>query len=577
MMKYENDTWFDNPNERPWIAAYPKSVRPHLDYPDRPLGWLLEQANERVPDRIACHFYAQRLSYAELYQMSRRLASSLRNEGIEPGDRVGVLLPNMSESLVALFGIWMAGGVAVSVSPLMVQEEANALLGNTNTKLVITLDLLSGLVCGGSHKPEHVYLVTIDDRLSFWKQLALRWIRFRKFGFEGICPRMHVRDFAEVIESGDPDESWPEPDPDSPAYILPTGGTTSSPKAVTLSHRNLIANAEQVSHWLGAEYGSETVLALLPFFHSYGLTTCLTGGVATGSTLILHQRFDPRTAVDLIEEYRPTLFPAVPAMLKVMLTKVLRRSKRDLSSLRYVMSGGAALPRELAEEFSTMSGCTVVEGYGLSEASPVTHVGPLDGSAVPGTIGLPMPDTDVRIVDIASGTEALPHGVVGELVVRGPQVMLGYWNNPEETQRVLRDGWLYTGDLATMDERGFFHIVDRKKDLIITSGFNVYPADVEEVLRRHPDVEDIAVVGVPDDEKGELVKAIVVPKEGHEFDRDEFDRFTREHLAHHKRPRVVEVLSSDLPRNFLGKVLRRELRDTAPVPSDSELVPANKQ
>lgn len=569
-MSFENDTWFDNPNERPWVAAYPASVRPHLSYPDRPLGWLLERANERVPERIACHFYGQHLTYAELHQMARRLASALCREGVRPGDRVGVLLPNMPESLVAMFGIWMAGGVAVSVSPLMVREEADALLIATDTKVVITLDLLSGLVCGGDHKPDHVYLVSIDDRLSIWKQIALRWIKFRKFGFEGACPNTHGREFAEVLESADPDAELPEVDPHGVAYILPTGGTTSSPKAVTLSHRNLIANAEQVSHWLGAEFGTETVLALLPFFHSYGLTTCLTGGVATGSTLVLHQRFDPRVAVDLIEEYRPTLFPAVPAMLKVMLSKVLRRKKRDLSSLRYVMSGGAALPPDLAAEFSAMSGCTVVEGYGLSEASPVTHVGPLDGTARPGTIGLPMPDTDVRVVDIASGTETLPHGVVGELVVRGPQVMLGYWNNPTETAKVLRDGWLYTGDLGSMDEHGFFKIVDRKKDLIITSGFNVYPADVEAVLRNHPDVEDVAVVGVPDEEKGELVKAIVVPKAGVEFHLHDFEHYAAEHLAHHKRPRLIEVLKGDLPRNFLGKVLRRHLRESG----QQELVPA---
>jgi long-chain acyl-CoA synthetase len=321
-----------------------------------------------------------------------------------------------------------------------------------------------------------------------------------------------------------------------------------------------MANAWQLAHWSLGEPGAETLLAALPFFHSYGLSTCVLNGMALGATLILHHRFRPASAVRLIEEHRPTLFPAVPAMLAALNQQVLRKSKHDLRSLKSCLSGGAPLPRSVADEFSEHTGCCVVEGYGLSEASPVTHAGPLDGTAVPGTIGLPLPDTEARIVDQTTGTETLPDGEVGELVVRGPQVMLGYWNNEIDTHKVLRDGWLYTGDLGTRDSRGFFKIVDRKKDLIITSGFNVYPGDVESILRTYPGVNDVAVIGQPDESVGELVRAVLVIEKGRRFNRHDFDRFAKTHLAAHQRPKIVETRTEDLPRNFLGKVLRRELR-----------------
>jgi long-chain acyl-CoA synthetase len=316
-----------------------------------------------------------------------------------------------------------------------------------------------------------------------------------------------------------------------------------------------------LSRWCLGVPGQETILAVLPFFHAYGLSACLLNGVSLAATLVLHHRFRPTSVVRLIEQHRPTLFPAVPAMLIALNSKILRKKKHDLSSLRSCLSGGAPLPRQVADEFRRHSGCMVVEGYGLSEASPVTHAGPLDGTAVPGTIGFPFPDTDARIVDAATGTETLPYGEVGELVVRGPQVMLGYWNDPAETKRVLRDGWLFTGDLATCDKNGCFRVVDRKKDLINTSGFKVYPADVEAVLRTYPGVQDVAVVGQPDHAVGELVKAIVVLEAGKKLNRREFDAFARSKLSAQQRPKIVETRTEDLPRNFLGKVLRRELRD----------------
>ncbi|HTI50806.1 MAG TPA: long-chain fatty acid--CoA ligase [Planctomycetaceae bacterium] len=543
----------------PWQDHYPAGVPLTLEYPREPLGWLLENAAARFPERIACHYYSQQLTYAELLSRARRLATVLLREGLQPGDRVGVLLPNLPEYVVALFGAWMAGGVVVALSPLMAPEQASALAKATGCRVVVTLDVLMPLICHGDRPPGLVLLTSLSNRLSRLERLGYAWVRFHRLGFRRAFPGMTVRNFDEAIAEAPENERRIEIDTHSPAYILPTGGTTGSPKAVVLSHRNLLANAWQISHWSRGTPGAETILAVLPFFHSYGLSSCLLNGMALGATLVLHHRFRPASVVRLIEQHRPTIFPAVPAMLSALNTKVLRKKKHDLQSLRSCISGGAPLPPQVAREFSEHTGCTVVEGYGLSEASPVTHAGPLDGTAIPGTIGLPLPDTEARIVDAATGTESLPPGEVGELAVKGPQVMLGYWNSPAETDRVLRDGWLYTGDLATCDENGFFRIVDRKKDLIITSGFNVYPADVEAVLRNYPGVRDVAVVGEPSESIGEIVKAVLV-FDGKKFHRRDFDAFTRQHLAAHQRPKIVEIRTDDLPRNFLGKVLRRELR-----------------
>jgi len=374
-----------------------------------------------------------------------------------------------------------------------------------------------------------------------------------------------AEDFCEALEHAEPMAAPVVVETHQPAYILPTGGTTGRPKAVTLSHANLLANALQIKAWCGNRTGRDTFLAVIPFFHSYGMSTCATGGIAMAATLVLHHRFQPEAVLDLIETTRPSVFPTVPAMLHA-LNQRLRpdRSKWNVRSLMWVISGGAPLMPETGTEFAEYTGAQVVEGYGLSECSPVTHAGPLDGNARVGTIGLPLPDTEALIVDAETGTEVLGPGNVGELIVRGPQVMLGYWNDSEATDRILRDGWLFTGDLATRDDDGFFKIVDRKKDLIITSGFNVYPNDVEYVLKQFPDVKDAAVVGVPDAQRGEIVKAIVAVKSKSQFHRTAFEHYIKENLAHHKVPKVLELIEGDLPRNFLGKVLRRKLREAPP-------------
>ncbi|MCA8996065.1 MAG: long-chain fatty acid--CoA ligase [Planctomycetaceae bacterium] len=555
-------------HSHPWLDHYPACVRKQIHIASEPLPYLLERSASLWGTRPACIYYDQVLTYEQAFEQSSSLAAWLMDQGLAPGDRVAVLLPNCPEYLVALNGIWLAGGTAVALSPLFVAEEVESFLKATDCRIVITLDVLSPLICSGDLKPELVIYTSLGDRMSRLERLGYAWVRLMRLGFSSVCPNTKVESLSRIIHTTSADSySAPEIDVNGPAYILPTGGTTSSPKAVTLSHRNLMANATQISEWSGNFAGRETFLSVLPFFHSYGLSTCLMTGTYLGATLVLHHRFRTASVLRLIQDHRPTVFPAVPAMLSA-LNGMLEKSPAKLTSIRAVISGGAALPQTVAEKFSEMTGAAVVEGYGLSEASPVTHAGPLDGTALPRTIGLPLPNTDARIVDVATGTETLPFGEVGELVVRGPQVMLGYWNAPEETAKVIRDGWLHTGDLATCDENGFFRVVDRKKDLIITNGFNVYPTDVEEVLRKYPGVADVAVVGIPNEDHGELVKAIVVMRSGKTLNRSDFDSFSRKHLAAHKRPRLVEE-SKELPKNFLGKVLRRELRDSEPIPTTS--------
>jgi len=547
--------------ERPWLAHYPTCVPKTLKYPAVPAWGLLAHSACEFPDRTACLHLERRTTYAALAEKARRTAHLLVRLGVQPGDRVGLLLPNSPEFLSSLNGIWMAGAAAVAISPLSVPEEVSALVAATGCKTVISLDVLAPLLWEGSNQPEAVILTTLQDRLAVW-QRPLYWFA-RQRRFMRSAARRQGRSLWLDDELTRSDATFTPIAPqtvDDPAFLLATGGTTGRPKAVVLSHRNLVAQATQLQAWAGAKMGGESMLAVVPFFHSYGLSSCAMFGVSMAATIIMHHRFVPKIALKHIEQHEPTVMPAVPTML-AGLNKLLRSRPLKYRALRYCISGGAPLDQAVAMEFAEHTGATVVEGFGLSEASPVTHVGPLDGTARPGTIGLPLPDTDARIVDPTDGCTQLPVGEVGEMIIKGPQVMLGYLNNPEASANTIRDGWLYTGDLAVQDAEGFFRIVDRKKDLIITSGFNVYPSDVEQVLRTCPGVADACVIAVPDAERGEVVKAVVVPKVGSRLCRRTVEAHCEEHLAKHKRPRLIEIAGADLPRNFLGKVFRRKLRE----------------
>jgi long-chain acyl-CoA synthetase len=549
------------PWQQAWLDAYPCDMPSSVPYPRAPLTVLLEQAARRFPQRPACTLYRKALTYAELEEQSRRMATALHQLGATKGRHVGLLLPNMPEYLVALQATWLTGATALQLSPLMVAEEIAHWLQATGCHIVVTLDLLAPVVMGAlKNGPlEHVVVASLAERLAIWWAWLYRFQHYRKNGSLRMRKDPHRHPFDHLLTT----EPWAQaaailPEEDV-AVLAPTGGTTASPKAVQLTHRNLLANAMQLRHYVGGDDGSEGFLGVLPFFHAYGLTASLLASWAKAATLHLYPRFESKTVIRLLEQERIELVPAVPAMLNA-LNAVLRKRPRRLDFIRGVVSGASALDPKVRAEFESFGAPSIAEGYGLSEASPVTHINPLGDGNRPGTIGLPVADTEARIVDPIDGGKELPLGEVGELIVRGPQAMKGYFQNPEATAAVLRNGWLYTGDMARKDKDGYYTIVDRKKDIIKTSGFLVFPAEVEEVLLRFRDVAEAAVVGVPDAERGEVVKALVVARAGGTLNLAALEGHCRDHLSKHKRPRQIEIVKM-LPKNFLGKVLRRKLRE----------------
>ncbi|MCI0457702.1 MAG: AMP-binding protein [Gemmataceae bacterium] len=547
--------------QRVWLDAYPCDVPSSIPYPSVPLSALLETAARRLPDRAACSLYGRQTSYAQLADQSRRFARALADLGARPGRRVGMLLPNIPEYLIALQATWLTGATALQLSPLMVAEEIAKWIAATDCHIIVTLDLLAPTVMGALERGplEHVVVASLAERMAPWRGWLYRVERLRRRGPLRLRDDAHLHRFEQLLRAA-PRRLAPRIVPEEDVAVLaPTGGTTASPKAVMLTHRNLIANAMQLRVWSRSEDAAETVLGVLPFFHAYGLSVCVLTSLVAGSTIHLHPRFEMEPVLDLLEQQRIQIVPAVPAMIAAF-NRSLRQRPRDLSFIRAVISGASAFDPAVRAEFQERGPRYIVEGYGLSEASPVTHVNPVDERNRPGSIGLPLPDTDARIMDQSTGREELPEGAVGELVIRGPQVMKGYFNNPEETARALRGGWLYTGDLAKRDADGYFTIVDRKKDIIKTSGFLVFPAEVEEVVSRFSGVAEAAVIGVPDAERGEIVKAIVVARPGVTLDLAALESHCQQHLGKQKRPRQIEVVA-ELPKNFLGKVQRRRLRE----------------
>jgi long-chain acyl-CoA synthetase len=473
-----------------------------------------------------------------------------------------MLLPNIPEYIVALQATWLTGATALQLSPLMVAEEIGKWLEATGCHIVVTLDLLAPAIMSSLERGplEHVIVASLAGRVSPWRGWLYRIERLRRNGPFTLKKNSRIHQFDQFLRKVSQvitPRIVPEEDV---AVLAPTGGTTASPKAVMLTHRNLVANAFQIGAWSGEEDGVGSVLAVLPFFHAYGLTVGLLTGLAKAATIHLHPRFEVKPVLDIMERYHTDLVPAVPAMINA-LNKELSARPRDLSFVRLVVSGASALDKRVRNTLTSFGAQNVVEGYGLSEASPVTHVNPIDERKRIGTIGLPLPDTEARIMNETTGTQEMPAGVPGELVIRGPQVMKGYFNNPDETAWALRGGWLYTGDIARRDRDGFFTIVDRKKDIIKTSGFLVFPAEVEEVLNAFPSVAEAAVIGVPDAEKGEIVKALVVARAGAKINVSALEAHCLQHLGKHKRPRKIDVVS-ELPKNFLGKIQRRRLRES---------------
>ncbi|WP_274654986.1 long-chain-fatty-acid--CoA ligase [Paenibacillus humicola] len=554
---------------RPWLRRYPPEVPPDIGVPDHGVADLLLQAAAKYPDRQALCFYGKETTYRELLDEARRMAGGLQGLGIAKGDRVAVMLPNCPQAVAAYFGVLLAGAVAVMMNPLYVERELIHLLADSGARVAVTLDLLyPRLAKARGDRPDEgplpqlgtVIVASLKDALPFPKNLLYPLTRRKSGPLPRIPYGKHgVKRLRSFLAGAPPAREEAKPLADDLALLQYTGGTTGLPKGVMLTHRNLVANAAQIAAWCyRLKDGSERFLAALPLFHVYGLTALMNLSVMRAGMLILLPRFEAPAVLDAIRRHRPTVFPGAPTMYIALMNQELD-GKIDLSSIEVCVSGSAPLLLEVQERFEALTGGRLVEGYGLTEASPVTHANPIWASRKNGTIGVPLPGTDAGIADPESG-ERLPPGKIGELVVKGPQVMAGYWNRPEETEAALRDGWLHTGDLAVMDEDGFFAIVDRIKDVIIAGGFNVYPREVEEVLMQHPAVQIAAVIGVKDPYRGETVKAYIVLRQGFSVSRVQLDRWCRDRLAAFKVPHLYEF-RSELPLSMIGKVLRRRLKE----------------
>jgi long-chain acyl-CoA synthetase len=545
----------------PWLDSYPPGVPEHVQVPQENLARLLADAARDYPHAPAFHFEGRTTSYAELAEQAWRFAGALAGLGVTKGTRVGLILPNSPQVIVAFFATLRLGGVVVLNNPLYTEPELEHQLGDAGVEVLVCLDLLYERV-----KPlrqrlgiREVIVTSMLDELPALKRVLAPYTRRGREASATVSKDEPVQRWRDLLRRVDDKPREAEVDPSSDLALLQyTGGTTGVAKGVMLSHANLSANVEQVRAWFpDADPGHEVMMAVLPFFHVYGLTVCLLLGVRLRAALVLLPRFNLSAVVASIDRLRPTLFPGVPSMY-VAINNAVADGGHDLSSIKACLSGAAPLPLEVAERFERFSGGRLVEGYGLSESSPVALANPIYGKRKAGTIGMPLPDTLASVVDPDDPSRALPPGQSGELALRGPQVMLGYWNRPEETAQVLRDGWLLTGDMAVMDEEGYFTIVDRKKDLIIAGGYNIYPREVEEVLYQHPKIQEACVAGVPDPYRGETVKAFVVLRPGERATSEEIREFAKGRLAAYKVPRSVEF-RDELPKTLVGKVLRRAL------------------
>jgi long-chain acyl-CoA synthetase len=584
------------PPEPPWLAQLDRADIPRsLVYPSTTIGRILDQSADRFGAATAVVYGATRWSYSELLAQVNRTAGALASLGVRRGDRVLLTLPNCPEMVTTFFAVQKLAAVAVNVGPLMGADDLTTVMTMTAPRVAVGLDLQSPLLerAGQGSAVEHWVWVSLQAYQPVLKRLGYQYKLWQ--GRNGHGQHAQYAALADLLEHAPARPPTVEPDPDRVAVLQATGGTTGTLKLAQLSHRSLLANMTQVSAWMNCRCGQERFLAVLPMFHVFGLTTCLLTPVYNASSMILMTRFAAREALDLVRRERASVFPLVPAICAGLCDELARQEKKDqrkpppLDSVRLCVSGAAPLPAPAMERFARMAGAPVIEGYGLTEASPVTHVNLL-GRPRPGSIGLPVPDTRVRVVKLDGDPdhpEDVAPGESGEMLVSGPQVMLGYFANPEQTRHALwtdpQGGrWLRTGDVVRMDAEGFFHVIDRKKDMIIRAGLKVFPGKVEAVLRRHPRVADAAVVGRADEVKTESVVAVVVatpapapvepsrapatPQQDHEQLADELRALCREHLAPYEVPQHFEFVA-ELPRSALGKLLKRELRKAPATPT----------
>lgn len=558
----------------PWLQHYEAGVPTQLNVPERPLTWLLDRAANRHPNQTALSYYGARITYAQFSNLANRFAIGLLRMGVQMGDRVAIALPNIPQFPIAFYGALRAGAVVVPTNPLYTEREMQHQLVDSGAKVLVMLDTFYPIVrkIRTQTMLEHIIVTSPAD---FLPPLLRRLYPFTQKKEKDPQPALTKQELAEspflhlmqpILKPGPKGgiELFNLPvttTSDELAVLQYTGGTTGLSKGAMLTHRNLLANALQTYYWMPkAREAAEISLCVAPFFHAYGLTVAMNLSIYGAATMVLLPRFKAKDVLDTIRRYRPTLFPGIPTMYIALMNEA-RQHPEYLQSIRYCISGASPLPQKVQEEFEAITKGKLVEGYGLSEASPVTHCNPLTDENRNGSIGLPLPGVECAIMNTQTHA-LLPSGEIGEIVVKGPNVMCGYWERDEETQHIFIDGWLRTGDVGKMSEDGYFYVLERAKDMILASGFNVYPREVEEILFHHPSIAEAAVTGVPDPYRGETVVAFIVLKPdipANDETRQAIITYCKQQLTAYKVPKRIEFLDS-LPKSIVGKVLRRELR-----------------
>jgi long-chain acyl-CoA synthetase len=539
--------------EKPWFKNWSSDVPKHLNYPDVPLFELLRQTAKKHPESSAISYLGKDITYKELDVLSDQFAASLTSLSVEKGDCVSLFLPNVPQFIIAYYGILKAGAVLTAISPMHREREVEYQLSDSEAKVIVTLDSLYPIVEAVLEKTcvRNVVVTSLEE-------FSNQPVSDKKSE-----QRANAHSFQQMLQKKPQQSLEVEVDPANDLGALQyTGGTTGTAKGAMLTHKNLVANAVAFAAWIRGADAKETFLAVLPLFHIYGMTTSLNVPVCLAAKMVLMPRFEPAKALAAIQTHRVSVFCGVPTMYQALLANP-DLGKYDLTSIRVCITGASPLPPQVQKKFMEITGGLLAEGYGLTEASPVTHCSPIDKTmrtVKVGSIGLPLPDTDARIVDAETGTKTLSVGETGELAVKGPQVMQGYWRQPQETAMILRGGWLLTGDIARMDADGYFYITDRKKDLIKTKDYSVYPRELEDVLYAHPAVRLCAVVGKPDAKSGGIPKAFVVLKDDSSVTEQTLIAFVNAQVAPYKALKELEF-RQDLPLSSAGKVLKRSLQN----------------
>ncbi len=533
-----------------------------LEYPRECLPKILEASAKKYASHVATEFFGAKIRYGELWDQILRCATALSGLGVGRGAKVAIMLPNCPQTIIAYYATMWLGGIVVMTNPMYVEREIEHQWEDSEAEFLIVLDHLFPKVepVLSRTRIRKVLVTSLKEALPFPLSLLYPLKARKEKLFTAVPYGKDILNFKQVLKGAGPTTATSPAELDDIALLQYTGGTTGLAKGVMLTHRNILANVVQLVAWIpDLRWGEERMLAILPFFHVFGMTVVMNLGLYIGAAVILVPRFEVNHFLKTLQKSKPTIFPGVPTIYVALVNHPQIKSF-ELHSIRYCITGSAPMPLEVLKTFESLTGGTIIEGYGLSETSPVTHANPLTGARKTGSIGIPLPDTEAKIMDLEFGERELGPGEAGELAVRGPQVMKGYWKNPEETQKVVKDGWLFTGDIAEMDAEGYVTIIDRKKDCILAGGYNVYPREIDEVLYEHPKVLDAVSVGVPDPYRGETVKAFIVVKPGETLTEEEMIQFCKSRLAVYKVPKQVEFRDS-LPKTIVGKVLRRQLRE----------------